>query len=69
MTLKEADEVAKKCLPVMYNGILYTRITRVGYTYDKEGKRNSFVQILDKNSNSVMDVLVSKVELADVHTK
>ena len=49
MTSKEADEAAKKGLPVIYEGIEYKRITEVGYRYDGKGNRHPFVQLLDKN--------------------
>ncbi len=53
MTLKEADEAAQKCLPVIHQDIEYVRITQTGYNYDKDGKRSGFVQLLDKCGHSV----------------
>lgn len=54
MTMKEADEAACMHLPVLYNGIEYKRITQTGYTYDIRKGRSGFVQLLDKNRNSVV---------------
>lgn len=56
MTMKEADEAAWKFLPVMYDGVEYERITRTGYHYDTRNGRNGFVELLDKNQNSVINV-------------
>lgn len=58
MTLKEADEAAQKCLPIIHKwpsqpDIEYRRIAEVGYSYDENGKRSDFVKLLDKNTNSV----------------
>lgn len=54
MTLKEADEVAQKLLPVEYNGITYKRIRQSGWNYDEFGRRSSaFVTLEDKCKNSV----------------
>lgn len=68
MTLKEADEVAQKRLPVMYQGIEYTRVVQVGYTYDMQGHRNSFVQLLDKCGHSVTYGDPGRCELKEVET-
>lgn len=54
MTMKEADEAAWKFLPVLCNGIEYKRITQTGYRYDERRGRIPFVQLLDKNRNSVI---------------
>lgn len=58
MTLKEADEAAQKGLPIIHQApgqpaVEYRRITQTGYEYDKSGHRRGFVQLLDKNQNSV----------------
>ena len=53
MTLREADEVAMKRLPVVYKGIEYRRIIQTGYNYDENGLRHGFVQLLDKCNHSV----------------
>lgn len=63
MNLREADEVAQKRLPVVYDGVEYTRITQTGYNYDKNGRRHGYVQLLDKCGNSVVNVDPAKVEL------
>lgn len=55
MTLQEANDAAKKGFPVIYNGIEYRRITQVGRLYSEtKGWGCGFVQLLDKNSNSVV---------------
>ena len=59
MTLREADEAAQKGLPIIYQapghpGVEYKRITQTGYTYDKNGHRRGFVQLLDKSGHSVV---------------
>ena len=58
MTLKEADNVAKKRLPVVFDDGLhehaeYTRITEIGYRYDDSGTAHPFVQLLGRSNNSV----------------
>ena len=63
MTLKEADEAAQKRLPVIHEGIEYTRITQTGYHYNKNGKRSGFVQLLDKNGRSLTYARPSRCEL------
>lgn len=53
ITLKEADEIAAKRLPVECDGITYSRITEIGYRYTGKGEKTSFVQLLDKGGRSV----------------
>ena len=58
MTLKEADEAAKKGLPIIHDDgvhgrMEYKRIVQTGYHYTEEGARIPFVQLLDKCRNSV----------------
>lgn len=53
MTLKEADEAARKGLPVLCDGIEYKRITETGYRYNEKHERIGFVQLLDRRGNSV----------------
>lgn len=60
MTLREADEAAQKCLPIIHKSpgqpvIEYRRITQTGYKYDENGRRIGFVQLLDKCRHSVTD--------------
>lgn len=64
MTLKEADEAARRGLPVIHKGVEYARITQTGYHYDKNGKRRGFVQLIDKNSRSVSYAEPRTCELA-----
>lgn len=55
MTPKEADEAARRTLPIVHEGIEYKRIIGAGYWYDEMGNRSPFVQLLDKNCyNSVV---------------
>lgn len=70
MTLKEADEAAQKCLPIIHHApgqpaIEYRRITQTGYNYDENGNRSGFVQLLDKHRNSVTDAEPEHCELAN----
>ena len=63
MTLKEADEAAMKCLPVIHDGIEYLRINRTGYRYDKNGQRHGFLELLDKCGHSVTEAKPEAVKL------
>lgn len=62
MTLREADVAALRMLPVVHDGIEYQRITQTGYTYDEQGNRHGFVQLLDKCDRSVIYADPSKVK-------
>ena len=64
MTPKEADEVAKRCTPVILDGITYIRIIEVGYRYDERGQRRPFVTVLDKNKNCIVSADPAKVKEA-----
>lgn len=60
MTLKEADEAACKRLPIRmekpgHPAVEYSRITRMGCVYLEDGRRGGFVQLIDKNNNSVTE--------------
>lgn len=55
MKLREAGEAAMKGLPIIYQGIEYSRITFVGYKYDENLKRSGSIQLLDKCGHSVTD--------------
>ena len=74
MTLKEADEAACKRLPIRmekpgHPPVEYSRITRMGCVYLEDGRRGGFVQLLDKNNNSVTEAdpgWCSVVEKEDV---
>lgn len=68
MTLKEADEAAQKCLPVIHQGIEYERIGQTGYDYSKDGKRSGFVQLIDKCGHSVTYADPGRCELKEVAT-
>ena len=54
MTLREADEAARKCLPVIFRGVEFQRITETGWRYNDKGERAGFVQLLDKCNRSVI---------------
>lgn len=69
MTLREADEAAQKGLPIIHQApgqpaAKYKRITQTGYTYDKNGHRRGFVQLLDKCGHSVVYADPACCELA-----
>lgn len=68
MTLKEADEAAQKCLPVIHQGIEYERIGQTGYDYGKDGKRSGFVQLIDKCGHSVTYADPGRCELKEAET-
>lgn len=61
MTLTECRDAAISCLPVVHTGRIcghvdnlhYVRILEVGFRYDANGKEVPFVQLLDRNKNSV----------------
>jgi hypothetical protein len=61
MTLREADVAALRMLPVVHDGIEYQRITQTGYTYDEQGNRHGFVQLLDKCDHSVVNADPARV--------
>ena len=65
MTLREADEAAQKCLPVIYQGIEYLRISETGYRYNDKGERRGFVQLLDKCGHSVTYAEPDRCELKE----
>ena len=69
MTLNEADEAAWKFLPVRYNGAVYKRITQTGYRYDERRGRVPFVQLLDRNENSVINIDPAQCEAIDFSKK
>lgn len=54
MTMKEADEAARMGLPVMFDGIVYERITETGFRYNDKLERFGFVQLQCKNKRSVV---------------
>lgn len=48
MTLKEADEVAIKRLPVTHQGVTYVRITQIGYKYGEDGHKTPYIRLQDR---------------------
>lgn len=65
MTLKDAREAAKMSVPVNHirSGIGYAKITKIGYTYGVNGER-PFIELLDKNQNSTIQVHPEECALA-----
>ena len=64
MTLKEADEAARSCLPVVHQWITYLRIIHSGYHYNEKGERSGFVTLLDKCGHSVTQADPGRCEIA-----
>ncbi len=65
MTPREADEAAQRCLPVVHEGITYSRIVEAGYKYNEKGMRSPFVTLLDKCGHSVTQASTDRVSLAE----
>lgn len=65
MTLKEADEAARRCLPVVHDGITYRRITEIGYRFDNKGQRSGFVVLLDRGGWSVTYAAPERCRIAE----
>ena len=65
MTLREADEAARRCLPVVHDGITYRRITEIGYRFDNNGQRSGFVVLLDRGGWSVTYAAPERIIYAD----
>lgn len=63
MTLKEADEVAIKRLPVEHRGIRYVRITQIGYKYTDAGKI-PYIRLQDKCGHSFTDANPYRCKIA-----
>lgn len=63
MTLKEADEAAKRMQPVIHQDIEYRRITYAGYLYDEYGQPSPVVQLKDRHANSFTWADPAKVEV------
>lgn len=61
MTLKEAAEVARKCMPVMYDGSMYLRIAAYGMKVSARGIEVPFVTLVDMCRNSTVDVRPEEV--------
>ncbi len=69
ITLKEADEIAAKRLPVIYDGITYSRITEIGYRYTDHNGKIPFIQLLDKGGRSVTYADPKRCNVAPVNTQ
>lgn len=63
MTIKEANEAARRLLPVIFDGMEFERITQVGINYNDKGEPHYFLQILGKNHGSVVYVEPSRCEV------
>lgn len=61
MTLKEAAEVARKCMPVMYGKDMYLRISTYGVKVSARGIEVPFVTLVDMCRNSTVDVRPEEV--------
>ena len=66
MTMREADEIAQKRLPVIHGGIEYVRIVETGYSYDEQGHRSGYVVLLDKCEHSVTHADPARCTLKEV---
>ncbi len=60
MDIKEANYLAIQGREVVYSGHEYT-IFQVGYQY-REGKKTPFLQLLDRNGRSLVQVSPERVE-------
>lgn len=56
MTLKEASEAARKCMPVLYDHVMYLRISAYGTKVSARGIEVPFVTLVDMCRNSTIDV-------------
>ena len=61
MTLKEAAEVARKCMPVLYDHVMYLRIAAYGVKVSARGDEAPFVTLVDMCRNSTVDVRPEEV--------
>ena len=61
MTLKEAAEVARKCMPVLYDHVMYLRIAAYGVKVSARGDEAPFVTLVDMCRNSTLDVRPEEV--------
>lgn len=68
MTLKEADEIARKKLPVVNNDIEYLRICEIGYSYDDKGRPTPFVVLFDKCGHSVTRADPARCKVKEAET-
>ena len=68
MTLKEADEIARKKLPVVNDGIEYLRICEIGYSYDNKGRPAPFVVLFDKCRHSVTRADPARCKVKEAET-
>lgn len=61
MTLREAGEAAKKCMPVLYDHVMYLRIAAYGMKVSARGIEVPFVTLVDMCRNSTVDVRPEEV--------
>ncbi|MGN0489309.1 MAG: hypothetical protein ACI4HO_08620 [Ruminococcus sp.] len=64
MTLDEAAKAAVQRLPVVCDGITYTRILRTGYRYDEQGHWFPFVDLVSACGHSLTSSDPKWVKLA-----
>ncbi len=65
MTLREANEAAAKCLPIEHGGIVYVRISAIGYKYQRDGIRTPFVRLVDQCGHCTVDASPEKCKSAE----
>ena len=63
MTKTDAEYAAENALPCRYNGMIYTRVVRIGKRYDKNGKAKDFVTLLDPCERSIIEAPTERVQL------
>lgn len=61
MTLREAGEVARKCMPVLYDHVMYLRIAAYGMKVSARGIEVPFVTLVSMSRNSTVDVRPEEV--------
>ncbi len=65
MDSKQIDTAMRNRTPVIYNGERYARILEYVLWYDKQGKRQLSVVLLDEQGNYSVRVTADKVELVE----
>lgn len=62
MTNEEAKQAFFARVPVMWQGILYSKISKIIYSLDREGQLIVSAELLDRRSNSVNITRVQDIE-------
>jgi len=63
MTLRDAYDAGMKCLPVVYDGLRYKRITRCGYSFGENGSVIPYAELLSYTDKSLTVAKCETVEL------